>query len=309
MRITATAATVTWGPASDNYGLAGYDVSVDGGLPSRTVVGIRTFTITGPAPSTDHTVSVVAVDLAGNRSTTPATATFTTHAAPPPPSGELTFVVTDGGATASWHPVLASDATYKPFLDSVPLEKFPFDRCCHDATGNPANPCTAQDTITYTVSPLESDRLYGLQVFAIDANGTLARTLTGSFQTAAGTLSVPAAATQMTASESSRCAASGGDFYVAPNSRATVPIPAGSTQIFTGCYQVPNSSCIDRFLPPSGNKAFDCVLSEYPLLRARQRECGVDLDCVERGFECQLELLDAIAAVRAGTGFVRALGS
>ena len=56
--------------------------------------------------------------------------------------------------------------------------------------------------------------------------------------------------------------------------------------------------------------AFPISLSEYPLLRARQRECGVDLDCVERVFEGQLELLDAIAAVRAalgseGTGFVR----
>ncbi|GAA5179323.1 hypothetical protein GCM10023322_08970 [Rugosimonospora acidiphila] len=34
-------------------------------------------------------------------------------------------------------------------------------------------------------------------------------------------------------------------------------------------------------------------------LRERQRECGVDLECIERGDECQLELLDAIAAARA----------
>ena len=34
-------------------------------------------------------------------------------------------------------------------------------------------------------------------------------------------------------------------------------------------------------------------------LRERQRECGVDMQCIERGSECQIELLDAIAATRA----------
>jgi hypothetical protein len=33
-------------------------------------------------------------------------------------------------------------------------------------------------------------------------------------------------------------------------------------------------------------------------LRERQRECGVDMECIERGADCQIELLDAIAAVR-----------
>lgn len=37
----------------------------------------------------------------------------------------------------------------------------------------------------------------------------------------------------------------------------------------------------------------------YPQLRERQRECGVDMECIGRGGDCQLELLDDIAAVRA----------
>src|SRR5262249_53511376 len=38
-----------------------------------------------------------------------------------------------------------------------------------------------------------------------------------------------------------------------------VSIPAGSTLVFEGCYRVANSSCIDAFLPPSGNKGIKCV--------------------------------------------------
>jgi hypothetical protein len=36
----------------------------------------------------------------------------------------------------------------------------------------------------------------------------------------------------------------------------------------------------------------------FPQLRERQRECGVDMECIERGADCQIELLDTIAAVR-----------
>ncbi|MEV4423125.1 hypothetical protein AB0L40_24575 [Patulibacter sp. NPDC049589] len=52
-------------------------------------------------------------------------------------------------------------------------------------------------------------------------------------------------------------------------------------------------------MPDLDPLAFPVSMPEQPLLRARQRECGVDTDCIERGFECQEELLDAIAAARA----------
>jgi len=45
--------------------------------------------------------------------------------------------------------------------------------------------------------------------------------------------------------------------------------------------------------------AFPVSISHEPLLRARQRECGVDMDCIERGPDCHEELLDAIDATRA----------
>lgn len=45
--------------------------------------------------------------------------------------------------------------------------------------------------------------------------------------------------------------------------------------------------------------AFPVSITNAPLLRARQQECGVDMDCIDRGADCQEELLDAIAATRA----------
>ena len=35
------------------------------------------------------------------------------------------------------------------------------------------------------------------------------------------------------------------------------------------------------------------------VMQERQRECGVDLDCIDRGFECLEELVDDLEAVRA----------
>jgi len=39
-----------------------------------------------------------------------------------------------------------------------------------------------------------------------------------------------------------------------------------------------------------------------PLLRERQRACGVDLDCVDRGIECWEELLDDVQALQESLG-------
>jgi hypothetical protein len=256
--ITSSGATVTWGPATDNYGLAGYAVTVDGGTPHRTVVGVRSYRITGLAPLSSHTVSVVAIDLGGN-SSTPATTSFTTTEPPPPPSTDLQFDPEQGVATATWHPDLFRDVSYRTFLDGQLLEEFPLDKYCLDAAGNPASPCTAQDVISYPIAPLEQATTHTFQFDALGADGTTARRLSGSFTTMAGLAVVPAAFTQQVASESSQCAGMGGHLYVTPTMRNGVPIPAGATQLFPGCYTVANNSCLDAFLPPSGNKLVDCA--------------------------------------------------
>jgi hypothetical protein len=258
--ITATGAKATWDAATDNYGLAGYAVTVDGGTAHRTTIGTRSYTITGLAPSTQHTVSVVAIDLAGNTSTIPATASFTTAAAPPPPpppGSGLTFSPRQGVADATWHPDPA-DVTYRVFLDGELFAEFPLDRYCQDATHNPASPCTPQDTISYPIEPLEAGTPYTFQVDALRADGTVARSLSGPFTTMDTVDPVPAAVVQQIASESSQCAGSGGHFYISPSMRGRVPVPAGSTPLFDGCYTAANNSCMDRVLPPSGDRLLDC---------------------------------------------------
>jgi hypothetical protein len=60
----------------------------------------------------------------------------------------------------------------------------------------------------------------------------------------------------------------GGDLYVSPTTRGRVPVPAGSTQLFEGCHSVPNSSCLDAFLPPSGAKLVNCADDMTRLLLA-----------------------------------------
>jgi chitodextrinase len=257
--ITATGAKVSWGAATDNYGLAGYEVTVDGGTAVRTTIGTRSYAVTGLSPSTHHTVSVVAVDLAGNRSTTPATVSFTTAAAPPPPNPDTDLVIDpqEGFAAVSWHPNPAGDVTYQAYLDGQRIEDFPLDLYCQDANGNPASPCTARDVISYPISDLDEGTPYTIQIKALRADGTQSRELSGTFTTLTTPRVVPEATAALIASESSRCVGMGGSFYVSPSARGRVSIPAGSTRKFDGCYRVVNSSCIGSS-PVAGNKVFKC---------------------------------------------------
>jgi hypothetical protein len=257
--VTDTTATVTWAEATDNYGLAGYDVSIDGGPAQRSSVGSRSFTFTGLAPLSSHTVSVVAVDLAGNISETPATIFFTTEAPAPPPAvdPELSLDVGEGGVDVTWTPA-ESEVGYRTFLDGERLEEFDRISFCQDASGEPADPCTAEHTIFYPVAPLESATGYELKIEALDADGQVARTLSGQFETLTVEPDVPYVLTQKTASEASQCAGRGGDFYVTLSLRGDVPVPEGSTELFPGCYIVADATCIDSYLPTDGNHEVDC---------------------------------------------------
>lgn len=80
---TATTADLSWLPATDDIGVVGYEVLVDGtqvAAPTTT-----THQLTGLTPSTSYQVQVRAVDAAGNRSDLSGPVTVTTPAPAPGP--------------------------------------------------------------------------------------------------------------------------------------------------------------------------------------------------------------------------------
>ncbi|WP_037914730.1 GH12 family glycosyl hydrolase domain-containing protein [Actinacidiphila yeochonensis] len=90
---TASSATLSWSPATDDTGVAGYDVYRSGKLVG-TATG-TTFTDTGLSASTAYTWTVTAHDAAGNTSAASAGATATTASGGgTPPAG--------AGCTASY---------------------------------------------------------------------------------------------------------------------------------------------------------------------------------------------------------------
>ncbi|UII32351.1 GEVED domain-containing protein [Fulvivirga ulvae] len=64
--VTQTSTTVSWSASSDNVGVTGYDVYVNGSLNGSTTSTSRT--ITGLAAGTTYTIAVRAKDAAGNES-------------------------------------------------------------------------------------------------------------------------------------------------------------------------------------------------------------------------------------------------
>jgi hypothetical protein len=65
--ITSSSITLTWTAAADNIAVTNYLVSINGGLPI-TVGNVTSYNVTGLAPLTNYTFSVVASDAAGNLS-------------------------------------------------------------------------------------------------------------------------------------------------------------------------------------------------------------------------------------------------
>jgi PQQ-dependent dehydrogenase (s-GDH family) len=68
VNITASGATITWTAATDNIGIAGYDVYRDGTKINSTLVSGTSYAVTGLAANTTYSFTVIARDLAGNSS-------------------------------------------------------------------------------------------------------------------------------------------------------------------------------------------------------------------------------------------------
>ena len=75
--VTKTGATVTWTASTDNEGVAGYNVYVNGAQVNDTLVATTEYVLTGLTEGTEYTIEVEAVDTNNNVSAK-AAATFTT---------------------------------------------------------------------------------------------------------------------------------------------------------------------------------------------------------------------------------------
>jgi mannan endo-1,4-beta-mannosidase len=82
--VTATSATLKWTAATDNVGVAGYDVvRVSGSTETKAAASTtNSATVTGLTAATAYTFAVYARDAAGNRSARSATVNVTTGSAP-----------------------------------------------------------------------------------------------------------------------------------------------------------------------------------------------------------------------------------
>ena len=79
--ITQTGATITWEASTDNVAVTGYNVYMNDTKVNATPVTVTTYNLTGLTAGTEYTVTVTAVDAAGNESAGSDQATFTTLAA------------------------------------------------------------------------------------------------------------------------------------------------------------------------------------------------------------------------------------
>jgi chitodextrinase len=152
--LTATAASASqinlaWTAATDNVGVAGYNVFRDGGAtPIATVAG-TSFSDTGLAPSTTHSYTVVAFDVAGNQSSPSATASATTLTPPATATPTAPAAATPAAATAT-SPAAPATATPPTATSAVlttgaptPLAMTPTATAGLDARPQPTAPKTA----------------------------------------------------------------------------------------------------------------------------------------------------------------------
>ena len=108
--MTQTGAKITWTASTDNVGVAGYNVYLGESKVNTSPVTVTEYDLTGLTANTEYTVTVSAVDAAGNESARSEAATFTTleaeeekdNEAPSVPAGVTASDVTQTGAKITW---------------------------------------------------------------------------------------------------------------------------------------------------------------------------------------------------------------
>ena len=143
--VTQTGAKITWTASADNVGVAGYNVYVDETKVNtdKLVEGLE-LELTGLTPDTEYTVTVSAVDAAGNESGRSAAFTFTTlkneEPAPEKPSAPTNVKVseiTHTTAIVTWEPAAerAMVPGYNVYLDGKRQNDLPIEGTEYKLTG------------------------------------------------------------------------------------------------------------------------------------------------------------------------------
>ena len=142
--VTQTGAKVTWSEATDNVGVAGYNVYVNEAKVNEELVAGTEFALTGLTEVTEYTVRVSAVDAAGNESARSEAATFTTleseKPAPEKPSAPTNVKVseiTHTTAIVTWEPAAerAMAPGYNVYLDDKKQNELPIEGTEYKLTG------------------------------------------------------------------------------------------------------------------------------------------------------------------------------
>ena len=109
--VTKTGATVTWTASTDNEGVAGYNVYVNGAQVNDTLVATTEYVLTGLTEGTEYTVQVEAVDTNNNVSAK-AAVTFTTAKTPVTPEPTVVDKTELKATTAKADTALAATDKY-----------------------------------------------------------------------------------------------------------------------------------------------------------------------------------------------------
>ena len=142
--VTETTAKLTWNEATDNVGVAGYNVYVNEAKVNEELVAGTEFALTDLTEATEYTVRVSAVDAAGNESARSEATTFTTleseKPAPEKPAAPINVKSSEikhTKALVTWDSVLARAAVegYNVYLDGEKVNATPVKETRYELTG------------------------------------------------------------------------------------------------------------------------------------------------------------------------------
>ncbi len=151
--VTTTSLNVTWTASTDNVGVTGYEVYVDGKLVGSSATTV--FNVTGLKQNTVYAITVIAIDDAGNRSvaSTPINVTTADGEAPTAPTGMKSSAITNNSFKVEW-----TAAT-----DNVAVKEYEVYR-----SGQLLTKTTATE---YEFVGLVSNVTFAITVIAVDAAG------------------------------------------------------------------------------------------------------------------------------------------